>query len=159
MVMTGYNNTRRSSRAARSGRSERGQAMIEFALSAPVLLLLLLGLFEFGRGLNSYLTVITAARDSARLGAQIGADDTSRLKSIVDGEMARLSGGSSLPLSCSGPSICIKSCTTTDAPCSPTTDKWMTVKVCYDHAMVVSVPLVGDGPIHMCSQTKIRIAI
>ena len=143
-------------------RSERGQALVEFALCAPVLVILLLGLFEFGRGLNSYLTVITAARDAARLGAQIGADsdDTARLKVLIDDEMSRL-GASNLPLSCSGVSICIKSCTTTNTPCTgtPIADKWMTVKVCYDHAMVVSVPLVGSGPIRMCSMTKIRIAV
>lgn len=141
-------------------RSERGQALIEFALCAPVLVILLLGLFEFGRGLNSYLTVITAARDAARLGAQIGAGDTARLKTLVDGEMSRL-GPSNIPLSCTGVSICIKSCTTTNTPCTgtPIADKWMTVKVCYDHTLVVSVPLVGDGPFRLCSETRIRIAV
>lgn len=157
--MTGQTDTPRPQRRGRRWRGERGQALIEFALAAPVLILLLLGLFEFGRGLNSYLTVITAARDAARLGAQIGASDTSQLKTLVDNEMSRL-GTSNLPLSCSGPSICIKSCTTTNTPCTGSPlDKWMTVKVCYDHSMIVSVPLVGSGPIHMCSQTKIRIAI
>lgn len=35
-------------------RDERGQALVEFALVAPVLLLLVLGILDFGRALNYY---------------------------------------------------------------------------------------------------------
>jgi Flp pilus assembly protein TadG len=55
-------------------RSEKGQALVELALIVPVLLLLVLGVFEFGRLLNAYMTVQHAAREGARLGI-LGATD------------------------------------------------------------------------------------
>ena len=54
----------------RKGNRERGQALIEFALTAPILLTLLLGLIEIGNGLNSYIKIVSVARDAARYGAQ-----------------------------------------------------------------------------------------
>ncbi len=47
----------------------RGQAMVEFALVFPLFILLLAGMIDFGMGLYSYMTIINAARDGARLGA------------------------------------------------------------------------------------------
>ncbi len=40
----------------------RGQAMVEFALVLPLLLILLIGVFEFGRAWNVYHAVTDAAR-------------------------------------------------------------------------------------------------
>lgn len=45
---------------------ERGTSMVEFAIAATVLLLLLFGAIEFGRGLYMYHTVSNAARIGAR---------------------------------------------------------------------------------------------
>jgi|WetSurMetagenome_2_1015567.scaffolds.fasta_scaffold126105_2 hypothetical protein len=47
-------------------RRTRGQSIIEFALMAPILLILLSGLFEFGFIFNSYLAVLDGARNAAR---------------------------------------------------------------------------------------------
>jgi hypothetical protein len=47
-------------------RSRTGQAMVEFALVAPVLLLVLLILIDFGRGLFYYSQMAAGARESAR---------------------------------------------------------------------------------------------
>jgi hypothetical protein len=44
----------------------RGQSIVEFALMAPILLILLSGLFEFGFIFNSYLAVMDGARNAAR---------------------------------------------------------------------------------------------
>jgi Flp pilus assembly protein TadG len=54
------------SRIVRLG-DERGQAMVEFALIAPVLLLLVIGVVEFGRAWNAYQVVTDAAREGARV--------------------------------------------------------------------------------------------
>ncbi len=48
-------------------RQTRGQALIEFALILPLLILLLLGIFDFGRAVYAYNTVNNAAREGARL--------------------------------------------------------------------------------------------
>ena len=47
-------------------RSERGAAAVEFALVVPVLLLLLLGIIEFGRAYNTQISLTHAARETAR---------------------------------------------------------------------------------------------
>ena len=45
---------------------ERGQSLVEFALVLPVLLLLLLGILEFGWLFNGQITLTSAAREGAR---------------------------------------------------------------------------------------------
>ncbi len=57
MVMTKRNNQRM-----------KGQGLVEFALILPLLLLLLLGIFEFGRVLFIYSNLFNAAREGARYG-------------------------------------------------------------------------------------------
>jgi Flp pilus assembly protein TadG len=47
--------------------AERGAAAIEFALVLPILLLLILGIFEFGRVLNIQISLSNAAREGARV--------------------------------------------------------------------------------------------
>jgi len=51
----------------RNIRNEEGQALIEFALSVPILLTILLGLFSFGLVLNNYLILTNAANASAQV--------------------------------------------------------------------------------------------
>jgi Flp pilus assembly protein TadG len=46
---------------------ERGAAAIEFALVLPILVLLIVGIFEFGRLFNVQLTLSNAAREGARV--------------------------------------------------------------------------------------------
>lgn len=50
------------------GRSERGQDMVEFALVVPILLLLFLGIIEFGIIVFRYNSVSSLAREGARYG-------------------------------------------------------------------------------------------
>ena len=48
------------------------QAMVEFAIALPVLLLLLYGILEAGRLLFLYSTVVTASRQAVRYGSATG---------------------------------------------------------------------------------------
>ena len=48
---------------------EGGQALIEFALITPFLLMMLIGIIEFGRAWNLHQVVTDAAREGARKGA------------------------------------------------------------------------------------------
>src|SRR5256885_16895211 len=57
------------------GRSERGQAIVEFAMLLPVLVLLLIGLMEFSLVWNSRNTVLFASRDGSMLAAEGGSLD------------------------------------------------------------------------------------
>jgi Flp pilus assembly protein TadG len=56
----------RSVRQGRTRRAERGQALAEFALVLPLLMLLIGGIVEFGRAWNIKQAVTDAAREGAR---------------------------------------------------------------------------------------------
>ncbi len=64
---------RRHRRRPRRARS-RGQALAEFALFIPLLLLMLVGSTDIASLLDDHLNVIYAARTSARVGATLGTD-------------------------------------------------------------------------------------
>lgn len=53
----------------RRGRRQRGVALVEFALVAPLLFLLLFGIVEFGWAFLQYLDTRHGAREGARLAA------------------------------------------------------------------------------------------
>jgi Flp pilus assembly protein TadG len=55
-------------------RNEKGQSLVEFAILLPLLLLLLMGILEFGLMLNSYLSINNSAREGARLGIVDGSN-------------------------------------------------------------------------------------
>ena len=48
-------------------RSQRSQGMTEFAIIAPIILLLTFGVIDFGRGLYFYITLQQAANEGARV--------------------------------------------------------------------------------------------
>jgi Flp pilus assembly protein TadG len=48
---------------------EPGQSLVEFALGLLVFLLMVFGIFEFGRAIYTYSVVAHAAREGARVGA------------------------------------------------------------------------------------------
>lgn len=52
--------------------SERGAVAVEFALIAPVLIMLLLGIMEFGRAYNTQASLSAAAREGVRVMAITG---------------------------------------------------------------------------------------
>lgn len=55
-------------------RTDEGQAIVEFALTLPILLLLLVGLIDIGRGFQAYVSLGNAVREAAREAAVHGAD-------------------------------------------------------------------------------------
>jgi Flp pilus assembly pilin Flp len=46
-------------------RDQEGASLVEFALVAPVLLLVLVGILDLGRAVNAYVTVSNAAREGS----------------------------------------------------------------------------------------------
>jgi len=46
---------------------DAGQSLVETALILPVLLLLLMGVWDFGRAIYAYISISNAARDGARV--------------------------------------------------------------------------------------------
>ena len=58
----------------------RAQAMVEFALVMPILMLMLFGIFEVGRMIYVYSAVNNASREAARFGSTVGYDDYGEIK-------------------------------------------------------------------------------
>jgi Flp pilus assembly protein TadG len=57
-------------------RGERGTALIETAMTLPLLLLVSVGIFEFGRAFQTWQVLTNAAREGARLAVMPGSSDT-----------------------------------------------------------------------------------
>ena len=64
-------------------RKRKGQSLLETALVMPVLVLLLVGIVDFGLLFNNYLVVANASREGARKAA-VGADNTSISASVFN---------------------------------------------------------------------------
>lgn len=67
----------------RFSRDQRGQSLVEFALVVPILLLLVLGIMEFGRAYSTSLALQNAAREGARL-AVTGSTDAQVVQRVRD---------------------------------------------------------------------------
>jgi Flp pilus assembly protein TadG len=53
---------------------QKGQALVELALVMPILILILMGIVDFGRVYHGYLATTNAAREAARLASLGGTD-------------------------------------------------------------------------------------
>ncbi len=108
-----------------AGRDQRGSTMVEFALVAPVLILLVMGIMEFGRLFQVWLVVTHAAREGGRYAA-VG-KSSSEVRTQVIAASPSLDTG-------------LLSITTQNAQGPSGTS--VTVQVSYPVTMVT--PLIGD---------------
>ncbi len=74
-------------RRGRAANDDRGQALVEFALVAPLLLLLLLGIVDFARAWSAYEVITYQARQGARMAVvdDPGVTEADVLQAIRDG--------------------------------------------------------------------------
>jgi hypothetical protein len=68
-------------------RSNSGQSLVELAIALPILLGLVIGIFEFGRAWNIRQVTTNAAREGARL-AVIQAADQLVVQSQIEGRLS-----------------------------------------------------------------------
>jgi hypothetical protein len=123
--------------------SEHGQALLEFALSAPILITILLVIAIGADIFNAYLTVVNTGRDAARVGSSGASDDVIRL--TADSDMERLRG------TFDPTQVLID---------RDSADESIEVEVCYDHPHLLAVPFIStviDNPLSMCSATKMPV--
>jgi Flp pilus assembly protein TadG len=71
-----------SEHEAAGRRRSRGQAMVEFTLILPCLLLLILGIYQFGQTYADYIQVTNAARDGGRK-ALVSRGDTNGVSDTI----------------------------------------------------------------------------
>lgn len=64
---------RTSRKRTKNGR--RAQAMVEFAIALPLLMMLLIGIIEVGRLIFIYTAVTNASREAVRFGSAVGFHD------------------------------------------------------------------------------------
>jgi Flp pilus assembly protein TadG len=140
-----------------------GQSLVEFALILPFLLVLILGIIEFGTLIASYTMVQSASREAARFAATVGDTGPGTLNRFEDcagiRDAALRLSGSLLAISTivieydTGPG----SPTILPAGCPPpasqvTLGTRVVVRVRATHRPIV--PLIPIGPIELVSETR-----
>ena len=63
-------------------RNERGTALLETAITIPIILLIAVGIFEFGRAYQTWQVLTNAAREGARLSIIAGNTDEQVLSAV-----------------------------------------------------------------------------
>lgn len=84
------NTCRFEGHVSRAYRGERGAALVEIAITLPLLLVVLVGTIDFGRAFRTAMIVINAARAGAQFGAQtpINSGNTAEMIATADGVLA-----------------------------------------------------------------------
>lgn len=120
--------------------NEKGQAIVELAILLPVLLLILLGIFEFGRVFSSFMIINHASREAARLGA-VGGTNTEVNTSVSNNT----------------PTLDQSNMTVTITDGNSRGEQF-TVKIGYDIELMTPLigTIVGD-PLHMEAEMSMRI--
>jgi Flp pilus assembly protein TadG len=68
--------------------NERGAALLEAAITIPIILLISVGIFEFGRAFQTWQVLTNAAREGARIAVITGTTDEqirTRVRDYLDG--------------------------------------------------------------------------
>lgn len=130
--------------------TDRGQALTEFALVLPVLLLILLALFDFGRAIYAF----NAVSNSAREGARVAIVDQSQASGVYIAAREAAAQGTALGLNPADPSQVAVTFPDPLGACLGCTAR---VRVTYRFNAIT--PVIGAiiGPISMSSTTDIPI--
>ena len=65
-------------------RSQKGAALLEAAITVPIILLISVGIFEFGKAYQTWQVLTNAAREGARLAVIEGSTDADVRKRVGD---------------------------------------------------------------------------
>ena len=79
--------------------SQKGQALVEFALVLPVLLVLVLGSIDVGWLLYAKISTASAAREVARAVAVLDATEYATFQGVADAKMTAVPGTESVDVS------------------------------------------------------------
>lgn len=99
------------SRRAQKG---RGQTLVEFAITLPIILLVVMGLVDLGRGVFTYNTLSQSARQASRY-AIVDQNET-RVRTTA------IANAATLGLTASNVDVCFKTYDSTQSSCSSSTD-------------------------------------
>ena len=128
----------------RAGGRSSGQSMVEFAIVAPVLFLVLIAIFEFGQAYTDYIQVTNAARDGARKAIVSRSDQNG----VADVQSTVKSSVWSLDKNSMGISV---------TPGQPwTAGQNVTVKVTYPYQISIMGLVVGSGTLSATTTARIE---
>jgi Flp pilus assembly protein TadG len=146
-------------------RSEKGNAMVELALVAPILFFLVLAAFDFGIYAYSFISVENAARVGAARNSS-GMDSAADRQTACTMAISELRGlpniGASFQSDCSSSPIVVSSVLCSHAsPCPGSASSAdgasaAAITVSYSLPSVFRVPLTGPAVFTRTSQMKIR---
>ena len=126
----------------RTTRDDRGQALVEFVLALPILLVIVFGIIEFATAWRTYQIVTNVAREGARLGVTPQGqtqDVINRIDSLLVWSNLSLAKRTAT-LSCINPS----NGSTTSGACSPLNGGYQfRVRLQYQHTFVVLGPVLN----------------
>ncbi|HEX2947182.1 MAG TPA: TadE/TadG family type IV pilus assembly protein [Clostridia bacterium] len=124
-------------------KTQKGQSLVETALMLPVILLLLLGIIDFGLLFNNYMVVSNASREGARTAA-IGS---------TDAQITAAAGNAAASLDPAKLTITI----TPDEATGRASGTPVTVTVKYQYSMITPViAAVIPGPFDLKTSTTMR---
>lgn len=128
----------------RSQRRVRGQALVEFALVVPILLLVLVGILDFGRAIFAYNSVSNAARSGARVA--IVDQSTTAIEAAVEAEAVGLEPTTVITFTDGG------------TTCAPVEIGCM-ASVSVEHDFEPATPLLGSiiGPLTVSSTAQMAV--
>ena len=129
-------------RPLRNWNGERGQALIELALTLPALILLLLGAAELARLAFAGIEVANAARAAVQYGSQSStlAADTTGIRTAAQNEVPNITLGTTIvSTSCICSNGTASTCLTTDCSTSNLT-KTITVQTQVDFDPLIHIP-------------------
>ncbi len=124
----------------------QGQALVEMALVLPILIMLIFGIVEFGRILNTHLVVTELSREGARKGA-IGETDSNIVTTIQNNATASDLNVSDLTI-------------TIDPVSAGKRARGTSVKVEVTYQVDLIAPVIGTligDPYPVTSQTTMRV--
>ena len=127
----------------RNIKNHKGQSLVEFAIILPIILLLLMGMAEFGMMLNSYLAIQNSSREGARLGIVGGTD--LQINSVV---------------TATSPSLTSSNLTVLITPLAGSRTSGGTLTVSLNYNYHTTVPIIGailKNVVVLHAQTSMRI--
>jgi Flp pilus assembly protein TadG len=155
--------------------AQRGASMVEFAIAASALLLIMFGILEFGRVMYTYHTVSNAARIGSRWAMVRGANScsgpidhcnasSSDIQNYVLSVVPMVDASSTTVANCSSAGLCVTATwststdPSTDCSSTGTNDIGHLVCVTVAYPFNFAIPFVSTTPLTLTSTSKMIVA-
>ena len=130
---------------------DRGQAIVELAITIPLFFVLVFGIVDFGLALKDYITLTNSAREGARLGIVCNTDTAIK---------ARVHDYSDDLIAESDVTVAWKDADTNASVDPCTTGSYLQVTARYQYAFITPLGSMIErlsGPLTLSSATKMRV--